>query len=142
MARKNYFMGRFMHGDYPDYIIRLIRRSKTFWPERIHARPVIEGRVFTIPARRRELAMEHLANESVAARIAKTNQYTDKEMIRREGQDFSVGSAWLKCTWRFVRFYMVKGGFRDGKAGFAYAVLNAFYKFATVAKLWERKAGV
>ena len=141
MARKNYFMGRFMHGDYPDYIIRLIRRSKTFWPERIHARPVIEGRVFTIPARRRELAMEHLANESVAARIAKTNQYTDKEMIRREGQDFSVGSAWLKCTWRFVRFYMVKGGFRDGKAGFAYAVLNAFYKFATVAKLWERKAG-
>ena len=76
-----------------------------------------------------------------AARIAKTNQYTDKEMIRREGQDFSVGSAWLKCTWRFVRFYMVKGGFRDGKAGFAYAVLNAFYKFATVAKLWERKAG-
>ena len=47
----------------------------------------------------------------------------------------------LKCTWRFVRFYMVKGGFRDGKAGFAYAVLNAFYKFATVAKLWERKAG-
>lgn len=93
MARKNYFMGRFMHGDYPDYIIRLIRRSKTFWPEQIHARPVIEGRVFTIPARRRELAMEHLANESVAARIAKTNQYTDKEMIRREGQDFSVGSA-------------------------------------------------
>ena len=74
MARKNYFMGRFMHGDYPDYIIRLIRRSKTFWPEQIHARPVIEGRVFTIPARRRELAMEHLANESVAARIAKTNQ--------------------------------------------------------------------
>lgn len=44
MARKNYFMGRFMHGDYPDYIIRLIRRSKTFWPEQIHARPVIEGR--------------------------------------------------------------------------------------------------
>ena len=40
-----------------------------------------------------------------------------------------------------MRFYIVKGGFRDGKAGFAYAVLNAFYKFATVAKLWERKAG-
>ena len=43
MARKNYFLGRFMHGDYPDYIIRLIRKSKTYWPETIHARPVIDG---------------------------------------------------------------------------------------------------
>ena len=140
MARKNYFLGRFMHGDYPDYIIRLIRKSKTYWPEQIHARPIVEGRIFTIPSRRRELAMEHLANESVSARIAKTNQYSDKELIRRRGQDFSVFSAFVKCSWRFLRFYVVKGGFRDGKAGFAYAVLNAFYKFATVAKLWEQGA--
>ncbi|MDO5383780.1 MAG: glycosyltransferase family 2 protein [Rikenellaceae bacterium] len=65
MARKNYFLGRFMHGDYPDYIIRLIRKSKTYWPETIHARPVIDGGIFAIPSRRRELAVEHLANESV-----------------------------------------------------------------------------
>ncbi len=50
MARKNYFLGRFMHGDYPDYIVRLIRKSRTDWPERIHARPVVDGRIFTIPA--------------------------------------------------------------------------------------------
>lgn len=139
MARKNYFLGRFMHGDYPDYIIRLIRKSRCYWPEQIHARPVIEGRIFTIPSRRRELAMEHLANESLTARISKINLYTDKELIRREGQDKSVGAAFVKCSWRFIRFYIVKGGFRDGKAGFSYAVLNALYKFATIAKLWERK---
>ena len=140
MARKNYFLGRFMHGDYPDYIIRLIRKSKTYWPETIHARPVIDGGIFAIPSRRRELAVEHLANESVSSRIAKIDLYSDKELLRRADQRFSVWKAFSTCSWRFLRFYVVKGGFRDGKAGFTYAVLNACYKFATIAKIWERQS--
>lgn len=129
-----------MHGDYPDYIIRLIRKSKTYWPETIHARPVIDGGIFAIPSRRRELAVEHLANESVSSRIAKIDLYSDKELLRRADQRFSVWKAFSKCSWRFLRFYVVKGGFRDGKAGFTYAVLNACYKFATIAKIWERQS--
>lgn len=140
MARKNYFFGRFMHGDYPDYIIRLIRQSKCHWPETIHARPIIDGAIFTIPSRRKELAIEHLANESISSRIAKINLYADKELLRREEQQFSVFGAFTKCAWRFLRFYVVKGGFRDGRAGFTYAILNACYKFTTIAKLWERQA--
>lgn len=139
MARKNYFMGRFMHGDYPDYIVRLISKSRTDWPETIHARPLVDGGTFAIPSRRCELAIEHLANESVSSRIAKINLYSDKELLRRADQRFSVWKAFSKCAWRFLRFYVVKGGFRDGKAGFTYAVLNACYKFTTIAKLWERE---
>ena len=123
-----------MHGDYPDYIIRLIRKSKTYWPETIHARPVIDGGIFAIPSRRRGIGGRALANESVSSRIAKIDLYSDKELLRRADQRFSVWKAFSKCSWRFLRFYVVKGGFRDGKAGFTYAVLNACYKFATIAK--------
>lgn len=139
MPRKNYFMGRFMRGDYPDYIIRMIRRSRSFWPETIHARPVIEGAIFTIPKKRTDLAIEHLANESISQRLLKLDSYTDKELIRRQGQDFSVAAAFFKCSHRFLRIYFLRGGFRDGKAGFTYAFFNALYKFMTVAKLWEQK---
>ncbi|MDD3108874.1 MAG: glycosyltransferase family 2 protein [Alistipes sp.] len=140
MARKNYFFGRFMHGDYPDYIIRLIRKSKCNWPATIHARPQIEGRIFTIAQRRKELALEHLANESLSSRIAKINLYADKELVRRQGAHFSIAAAFFKCGWRFLRFYLIKGGWRDGRAGFTYAMLNACYKFTTIAKVWEHDA--
>ena len=139
MPRSNYFFGRFMHGDYPDYIIRLIRKSKCRWPETIHARPQIDGPIFTIPSRRHDLSIEHLANESVTQRLRKIDLYSDKELLRREGQHFSVGKAFTKCVWRFVTFYLIHGGWRDGRAGFVYAVLNAEYKFATIAKVWERQ---
>ena len=75
----------------------------------------------------------------VEARLAKINVYSDKELLRRSGQHFSVGKAFMKCSWRFLRFYLIKGGFRDGKAGFTYAALNACYKFTTIAKIWERQ---
>lgn len=37
----------------------------------------------------------------------------------------------------FFRMYVMHGGFRDGRAGFVYAVFASLYKFMTVAKLWE-----
>lgn len=32
IPRKNYLFGKFMHGDYPDYILRFFRKDKVFWP--------------------------------------------------------------------------------------------------------------
>jgi hypothetical protein len=33
----------------------------------------------------------------------------------------------------------LKGGFRDGKAGVINAGMDAFYKFVTIAKIWENR---
>lgn len=40
-------------------------------------------------------------------------------------------------AYRFIKAYFLKGGFRDGKAGLVNAGMDAFYKFTTIAKLWE-----
>ena len=137
IPRKNYFMGRFMHGAWPDYILRLVCKSLTHWPTTIHATAHVEGLTTRIPRRRRDLAFEHLANETIEQRIAKLNNYTNKERVRRAGQKYSIAAALFKSSHRFMRMYIYKGGFRDGKAGYVNAMIDAVYKFFTIAKLWE-----
>lgn len=139
ISRKNYFMGRFMHGSYPDYQLRLFRSSKTTWPPTVHSRPLVDGKVARIPRRRKDLAFEHLINETVEQRLAKLNVYTNMECVRREGSTYSILGACFSCLNRFNQKYFFKGGFRDGKAGFAHAAIDSIYKFITVAKLWEQR---
>lgn len=137
IPRKNYFMGRFMHGDYPDYILRFLRKEKTDWPEKVHAVPHIEGKVETIPASRKDLAFIHLINNPLNKRIEKLNTYTDMEIPKRGKKVYSVWAMVYAPAYRFIKAYFIKGGFRDGKAGFVNAGMDAFYKFTTIAKLWE-----
>ncbi|MDR0510365.1 MAG: glycosyltransferase family 2 protein [Rikenellaceae bacterium] len=140
IPRRNRFMGRFMHGSWPDYILRFMRRTKAYWPPTVNSQPSVEGRVARLP-RRRETAFDHLDDPTVERHIDKTNRYTDMERRRRAGQHYSVATAMIKAWFRFVRTYIVKGGFRDGRAGYVYAQINAIYKFLTIAKLWEDQRG-
>lgn len=139
IPRKNYFMGRFMHGDYPDYILRFLRKDRADWPIKVHAIPHINGRVETISSRRKELAFVHLINNPLNKRIEKLNIYTDMEIPKRKDKNYSMMAILYAPTYRFVKAYFLKGGFRDGKAGFVNASMDAFYKFTTIAKLWESK---
>jgi hypothetical protein len=37
----------------------------------------------------------------------------------------------------FLRNYILKGGFRDGSTGLVVSLLNSYYVFLKLAKLWE-----
>lgn len=139
IPRKNYLMGRFMHCAYPDHILRFMKRDKVEWPARIHATPIIDGRVDTIPGKRKELAFIHLANEPLKVTVNKMNTYTEMEMKRRKERNYGWGALLFHPAVRFFRFYIIKGGFRDGKAGFIWAKEYAYYKFMTIAKVIESK---
>lgn len=137
IPRKNYFMGRFMHGSYPDYILRFFRKEKTSWPAHIHKQPIINGSVETIPARKKELAFIHLANESVSAILQKTNVYTDAEIEKRKSKKYGYFSIINDSLFRFIKHFFFKGGYKDGKAGLIYCGLLSVYKFISIAKIWE-----
>ena len=136
---KNYFMGRFMHCVYPSYLLRFVKKENTYWPSSIHSQPQIKGKIEVIPSNRKDLAFIHLANDSVSTNIRKTNQYTDNELDKRKNNKYPFWSLIGETTFRFFKLYILKGGFRDGKAGLTYCGLNAFYKFATIAKIWESR---
>lgn len=139
IPRKNYFMGQFMHSHYPDYILRFFRREKTSWPPIIHISPEVDGRVEKIPENRKELAFIHLANDSVADILRKTNQYTEYELEKKKHKKYGTMAFFYRPAFRFLKAYLFKGGFRDGKAGFIKACLEGYYQFIMLAKMTERK---
>lgn len=140
IPRKNYFMGKFMHCFYPDYILRFFRKEGTTWPEYIHSVPRIAGPTVKIP-KRKELALIHLANEPIRDYVAKMNAYTENERIKRKHKRYGTCSLLFRPFFSFFRSYFIKGGFLDGKRGLICALWNGYYKFIVLAKLEEDKLG-
>lgn len=139
IPRKNYFMKRLMHACYPDYVLRFFHKDVTHWPPIIHASPEVKGRVIRIPKTRKDLALEHLANDSVAIRCHKTNVYSDNEVPKRQGKSYGIGALLGRPLFRFFRAYILKGGIRDGIPGLIYAGWEAIYQFSIVAKVIEAR---
>lgn len=139
IPRKNYFLGRFMHSAYPDYVYRFFKKDKIYWPEFIHSMPKIEGNIFKIDKNQKSLAMEHLANDSISAIENKNNIYSTAELPKRQHKKTTTFKLLFSPFAWFFKYYFIKQGFRDGKAGFIFAVLKAQYKFLTLAKLIEHK---
>ena len=129
-------MGRWMRANYPDYILRFFNRVDAEWPYEIHSRPSHRGPKVHVPASRTDLAFIHLANETVWQTIAKMNNYTDREKSRRSRNYRSVKLVY-DPPYRFLKSYVLKGGFRDGWPGFIHAVHDAVYRFVTLAKIQE-----
>ncbi len=139
IPRRNYFMGRFMHSCYPDYVLRFFDRRVTVWPPVIHTSPRVDGTVVKIPAWRTGLALEHLANDSVSAIIRKTDVYSEHELPRRRHKNYGLFAVVYRPAFRFFKSYVLKRGFLDGMPGLIHATLDAVYQFAIVAKLIEER---
>lgn len=139
IPRKNYFMGKFMHCHYPDYLLRFFRREGTVWPPYVHTFPIVEGKQERIDKRRMELAFIHLANDGVKDIVRKTNQYTENELEKKKDKHYGAMAFLYRPLFRFVKAYLLKGGIRDGKAGFIKACLEGYYQFIMLSKIAERK---
>ena len=139
IPRKNYFMGRFLHSAYPDYVLRFFRQDLTHWPAIIHCSPEVDGKVERIPAKQKELALEHLANDSVSDILRKSDTYSNYELPRRRHKNYGIGALIGRPLFRFFKSYVLKRGFLDGKPGLIHALLDAHYQFVIVSKLIEER---
>lgn len=138
IPRKNYVMNKFIKQTYPDSQLRFFKRDGADWPPYVHTFPKVDGRVEKIPPERMELALVHIS-DTVYGQLYKLNQYTENEVVKRQGMKVSVIKMFAKCTMRFFKSYILKGGFRYGIRGLAYAVNDANYKFYTMLKIWEKQ---
>lgn len=139
IPRKNYLHGIFMHASYPDYIMRFFKKEACYWPPHQHAVPRIDGPVIKIPKKKKNLAIIHLDDQTIHERIEKLNRYAGNDVKRmlETGRQFGYFSMFFRFWFYFIRFYFIKGGIRDGKAGLVYSILYSFYRFVIMAKLWE-----
>lgn len=139
VSRKNFFMGRILKCLYPDPQLRFLKKDSVKWPPIIHARPVVYGNVGKIPAKRTELALVHLDENSVYSRVERINRYTEYEIEKKLHKNYGTFALFWRPFYRFFKRFIIDGGFFDGKRGFIYAYLDAAYQLVTIAKLLEQK---
>lgn len=139
ISRKNYFLGRYMHAAYPDYILRFFKKKNAYWPPTVHSSPQITGLIDSLPRNRKDLALIHLANDPLATSIIKLNTYSSFEVERRKNESVGYIALLFKPFFRFLHYYIFKGGIRDGIPGLVFALRESFYKFATIAKIIESR---
>ena len=138
IPRKNYVMNKFIKQTYPDPQLRFFKREGSDWPPYVHTFPKVDGNTEKIPTERMELALIHIS-DTVYGQLYKMNQYTENEVIKRKDDKITLLKIFVKCTHRFFKSYVLKGGFRYGIRGLVYAINAANYKFYTMVKIWENQ---
>jgi hypothetical protein len=138
MPRKTFYLGRWItHGGwYPDLKLRLFRRTAGRWGgTNPHDHVQLRGKEGTF-----EGALLHFSYRGISDHVRTINFFTDiaaDEKVKK-GVRFPVVRMLIQPPFSFLKSYVLKRGFREGRAGFVIAVLGSFYVFLKYAKLFER----
>jgi glycosyltransferase involved in cell wall biosynthesis len=141
--RHNYFMGKWISGSgwYPDYLLRLFRKGKAWWPLEIHDVPRLEGGNSSAPLLKGPLI--HCSYNSLEQYFKKFNSYTSRLAAEYIGRQESMTglsiplNLGLRPLYWFLKKYFVLRGYRDGIPGFFVCFSSALTIFVSYLKLWE-----
>jgi glycosyltransferase involved in cell wall biosynthesis len=136
LPRHSSFCGRFIdHGGWrPDYTLRLVRRDVAgFTDHFLHAHMTVQGRKADLAS-----PIIHYSYRDLDDVLEKLNRYSRGAAIdlRTRGRRGSLGRALASGFWAFVRTYLVRQGFRDGRMGFVLALYNAHTTYYKYLRLW------
>lgn len=162
VAERVLFMERWIRHctQYPRYQMRLFRKGKVWFDDYGHTeREVCDGPTSFL----KETYPHYTAGKGFDRWLEKHNRYsTDeaKETLRQLEQgkvrwsqiilgrteverrralkDLSLRLPFRPLV-RFIYMYFFLGGWLDGKAGFTWCTLQAFYEYTIVLKVWELK---
>jgi glycosyltransferase involved in cell wall biosynthesis len=137
IPRVTWYLGRWLRSTdwYPDYQLRLYDRRAGRWKERrVHESVELQDSPGTL---RHDL--QHFAYRDLSHHLATIDRYTTlaAEEWLAEGRRTSAIAAAIHPPFAFLRNYILRGGIRDGSAGLLVSILNSYYVFLKLAKLWE-----
>lgn len=136
MPRLSRFCGTVIRhcGWYPDPVLRLFKRGAArFTNDLVHERVVAEGAVGMLTQ-----ALQHDSFKDLSEVLRKLDQYSSASAQQKfaQGQRSSLLAAVVHGAWAFVRTYLLRRGFLDGRAGLLLAITNGHGTFYRHAKLW------
>lgn len=141
--RRSSYCGQYMahSGWYPDRVLRLFRRGTArFSDDIVHERVIAQG-----PTGRLEADLLHDSMPHFESVIDKLDRYSTAGALAlmRKGVKGSLAKALGHGWWAFMRTYVIKLGFLDGRLGLALAISNAEGTYYRYMKLWllQRQAG-
>jgi glycosyltransferase involved in cell wall biosynthesis len=137
ISRVTWYLGRWIRGTdwFPDFQLRLYDRRAGRWSER----SVHES--FELNERPRKLRgeLEHYAYRDINHHLSKINQYTTmaaQDWVAH-GRRTNALELLIHPPVAFLRNYVLRAGFRAGAAGLVISIINSYYVFLKLAKLWE-----
>ena len=143
MPRKSSFCGQFIahSGWYPDRVTRLFRRARgRFSDDFVHEKVLVDGRTGHL---RSDLL--HTTYPDLETMLQKLDRYSSASAtaLYAAGARSSLGGALIRGLWAFVRTYLLRAGFLDGRMGLALAISIAETTYYKYLKLWllEKRSG-
>ncbi len=134
--RHSSYCGQYMNhsGWYPDRVVRLFRRGRArFSDDLVHERVLTQSRVGRLRGNLLHRSMPHF--ESV---LDKMDRYSTAgaQALMHKGVRGSMTKALGHGLWTFLRTYVLRLGFLDGRLGLALAISNAEGTYYRYLKLW------
>jgi glycosyltransferase involved in cell wall biosynthesis len=134
--RRSSYCGQYMghSGWYPDPVVRLFRRgSGRFSDDLVHETLRVQG-----PVGRLAGDLLHESYADFDAVLDKLNRYSTAgaQALHRKGVKGTLAKALGHGLWAFLRTYLFKRGFLDGRLGLALAISNAEGTYYRYLKLW------
>ena len=141
VPRKNIFFGKWLrHGEHwPDHQIRLFRKKTGRFNEKpVHESVDVDGTVEALPE-----PLEHYGYDDIGEFFARQVRYAALAAgeLHMKGRIPGVADFLFRPFWRFIKGYIIKGGWLDGREGFIVSVGYTYYVFMRTAFLWERRRG-
>lgn len=161
-AERVMFMGTWIRRStqYPRYQLRLLRKGQVWFTDYGHTeREVCQGSTGFL----RETYPHYTCSKGLSRWIDKHNRYSTDEATETLLQLENGTVDWRDLIWgdsevkrrralkdlslrlpfrpliRFVYMYFFLGGLLDGRAGFTWCTLQAFYEYLILLKVWEMK---
>ena len=142
IARRSFYQGRWIKGGgwYPDWQLRLFRKSRGHWkPRHIHESVTMDpgARVETLAGDILHYSVKDSAHHHrmIGERYAPLAAQQMFEAGRRTSA-MTIASA---APGAFLQSFVLKGGFRDGLAGLTIASFAAHHAFLKHMLLWEKQ---
>ena len=140
VPRKNYILGRYVRGWWPDRLTRIFHRRRVSWDDQV----LHDTRHASDPSRVRNLAgwIEHKRESDAGFSDYFSGKRMDERlmMVARQMHDRGKRArAWdllLRPWLAFVKFYIIKRGFLDGAFGLLIAQKAAVSTQLKYAALW------
>lgn len=141
IRRRNFFLGKeIAHSGWQnDWVTRLFRRDRGRYAERrVHEVLEVQGRIARLKGR-----LLHHSYRSMDDYWRKLRRYAEwnAREARRRGRRASPAYMIVHPPLRFLKAYLVQGGFLDGAHGLVVSLLTAIYAAAKDVRIWELQQG-
>jgi len=137
VPRRNFFLGReIKHGGWEsDRPVRLFRSNLRYNESRVHEHVEVSGEVGELAS-----TLTHEPYRSLDSWFEKLGRYSEWWAQDRydKGRRAGVASVIFRPKGRFLKMFILRGGWMDGARGALLAAMAATSVFAKYAKLWEK----